>query len=298
MTADNGRFGNFLDHLSGDTFTISLQLDPPSSVNTDKFGKVLDAVRQHRSVHAVDINSPSRRPAQYPITMASVACAHGRIGIPHLTCRDASFGGIVNQVLAAVAYNGLENVLVVTGDRSKDGLQTCGSDVFQGDAIGLVQALNNLRHGKYTKEPRVRFAIGVAFDYAAEDLERERDRLRQKREASANFVMSQPIFTLAQAHALLEAAQGVWDRPIMPGIWPLVNREQAEMLNANLPGITIPQEVIDAILPKSDGAAAARGREIARDLLRAIKEQQLFPGAYVIAPNRDPWSTLKMLNGD
>jgi 5,10-methylenetetrahydrofolate reductase len=146
----------------------------------------------------------------------------------------------------------------------------------------------------------VRFAIGVAFDYTSAHIARERERLAAKRRTSANFVMAQPAFTVAQAEQLLRAVDGVWDRPVMPGIWPLQSREQAVRLNETLPGVTVPEEVIAAMPSRTEGAERCEqvGRELARTLIHRLRDEHLFAGAYIIAPNRDPWRALKMLNGE
>lgn len=71
-------------------------------------------------------------------------------------------------------------------------------------------------------------------------------------------------------------------------------------MSDTLPGVHIPDEVI-MTLPSRDGGlevARAVGRQLARDLLHHIKAESMFPGAYLIAPNRDPWEALKTLNGD
>lgn len=297
------RYGNFLDHLKDpSTFTISVQCDPRSDTSSHHFQHLLDAVRKHPDVQSLDINSPSSRAAQDALLLACVAQQRGVFGIPHITCRDASFGGVVNQVLAAVAHFGIETILVITGDRPKKRFHQCGEGVFQGDAVSLVRELDRVRHGAHVDSQQIdrsRFAIGVAFDYTTADLARERERLAAKRSASANFVMSQPIFTIGQAEALLTATRDVWDRPVMPGLWPLQSREQALMLRSTLAGISIPDEVVSALPSRTDSVDRAEGvgRDIARTLLARVRDEKLFPGAYIIAPNRDPWKVLHMLNG-
>lgn len=302
-----GEMSNFLDHLEDPrTFTISVQLDPASGGATHDLHHLLDTVRSRADVQAVDINSTSSRVAWDAVMTAAAVQTRGLTAIPHLTCRDASLGGIVNQVLAGVTHFGLQTVLAVTGDRPKpDTFPQCGGGVFQGDAITLVAELDRLRRGQHRPgkpEELVRFAIGVAFDYTLTGgaLQRERARLAAKREHRANFVMAQPIFTVGQAEQLLDATNGVWDRPVMPGIWPLVHREQAQHLTTSLPGIHIPDEVIRRLPSRAEGMDRCRavGRQLAHELLEQIRQQRLFPGAYLIAPNRNAWEALKTLDGD
>ncbi|PIW37309.1 MAG: hypothetical protein COW24_00830 [Candidatus Kerfeldbacteria bacterium CG15_BIG_FIL_POST_REV_8_21_14_020_45_12] len=195
---------NFLDHLEGPEFTVSVQLDPGSDGATHDLHHLLDAIRVKGGIQAVDINSTSSRAAWDAVMTACAVQARGMVAVPHLTCRDASFGGIVNQVLAGVTHFGLQTVLAVTGDRPKRSFPQCRDGVFQGDAVALVAALDELRRGRHRpgkEQAPTRFAIGVAFDYtlSGSALIREQDRLRAKLDYRANFIMAQPIFTVGHA---------------------------------------------------------------------------------------------------
>lgn len=320
-------------------FTLSLQIDPRSDTSMGDLYQLLDAVRDNDQLGAIDINEPSRRPAQSPVTVAATAQRHGVEGIPHITCRRDHLS-IVNEILAAVTYGGLRKVLVMSGDPPEHHLRQSlgrsrrleqlgierrlrevdpdGADELigllhralnnpDGDILELLKLLDKIRQGEYlgTRGMKpVRFAIGVVFDHTKRGraLEREKDRLRAKRDARANSLWGQPVFTIGQMHELLESIQGIWDRPVLPGIWPLENREKALRLNRLVPGVEVPQEVIDQLPEASDDPQEAErrravGRRLARELLDQIRSERLCAGAYLVAPLRQPWDTLKMLNG-
>ncbi|MFC1598250.1 methylenetetrahydrofolate reductase [Patescibacteria group bacterium] len=309
MPSSNGNLGNFFSHLKGPNFTISVQIDPRSDIDSEAVAGVLSEIYQLGEIQAVDVNARCSQVAWDSVLTSCAIQNRGFNAIPHVTCRDASFGGVMNQVLAAVTHFRLQTVLVIRGDDPRPEFRRCGhggKGVFQGGTVKLVQALDDLRLGRHVPDlliPRVRFAIGVAFDQNAENIKRERRRLAYKRDARANFVMSQPVFNLDQVKLLQAGLKGIWDRPVMVGIWPLQSREQAVELNANLGGVVIPDSVIGQMPavngggPEAEEHAKAVGRKLARELLDHIRDNRLFNGAYIISPNRKPRESLKMLNG-
>lgn len=318
-------------------FTMSLQIDPRSDTAMGDLYRLVDAVNAQAGVYGIDVNEPSRRFGQSSVALAAQAQKHGVEGIPHITCRR-DHNSIANEILAAVAFGGLRKVLVMSGDepnqhlarmlgryRRLDNLgitrrvQTALPSDEAAELLGLMrQALHNpdgnvlellrtldaIRRGEYMGRrsmPRVRFAIGVVYDHTLEGqaLVKEQDRLRAKRDARANSVWGQPVFTMGQLEQLLETTQGIWEGPLLPGVWALESKQKARRLNAKVPGVVVPQEIIDKLPDESADAETreAVGRELANELRYRIIDGKLCAGVYLVAPLREPWNTLKMLNG-
>jgi len=119
---------------------------------------------------------------------------------------------------------------------------------------------------------------------AAPDMERELSRFAWKVDAGAEFAVTQPVFDLEQLDRFLD--QTAKHRiPIIAGIWPLVSLRNAEFLANEVPGVTVPQAVLDRMR-----AASAKGREqglaegvrIAREMLAAVRTR--VQGVQVSAP--------------
>jgi homocysteine S-methyltransferase len=126
--------------------------------------------------------------------------------------------------------------------------------------------------------------IGVGVNPAAPDLDRELRRFAWKVEAGAEYAVTQPVFDLNQLDRFLKLVEH-FRLPIIGGIWPLVSLRNAEFLANEVPGVTVPQEVLDRMRRASaqgKDAALAEGVSIAREMLAAVRDR--LAGAQVSAP--------------
>ncbi len=129
-----------------------------------------------------------------------------------------------------------------------------------------------------------KFVIGVGVNPAATDFERELKRLAWKVEAGAEFAVTQPVFDIDQLDRFLKAAEG-YQIPIVGGIWPLVSLRNAEFLANEVPGVSVPDEILQRMRRASElgrEEALAEGVTIAREMLRAVRDR--LSGAQVSAP--------------
>jgi len=215
--------------------------------------------------------------------------------IPHVTPRDASAMGIQSQLLGAHA-EGIRNILAVTGDPPHVGDYPGTSGVYDVDAIGLTGILSRLNEaedfsGKAIDAPTA-FYIGVAVNPSAEDLATEIERFRKKVEAGARFGMTQALFDISYLDRFLEEIGGASPIPLLVGVWPVRSLQLALRLHNEVPGITVPEHVLERL--NSAGADAARvGLEIGRELMEAARTRAA--GIYVIPPFKEPEAALDLL---
>ena len=204
------------------------------------------------------------------------------------SCRQRNLLSIQSDLLGAYAL-GVRNVLAVTGDPSQFGNLPGVTTVLDIDSIGLVNVLNNLNRGLDVggnpMGTQTGFLVGVTADPYAVDPELELRRFAYKAEAGANFAVTQPVFDsehLARFLKRLQAA-GVGHLPIVAGIYPLTSFRNAEFLNNEVPGITIPAVVMERMRKADTGdRARAEGVKIAQELLVAIRG--LVQGVQISAP--------------
>jgi 5,10-methylenetetrahydrofolate reductase len=194
---------------------------------------------------------------------------------------------MLSDLLGAAAH-GLHNLLLVTGDPPKMGPYPDATAVFDIDSIGLTNLVFRLNHGldpggNPIGEPTA-FVIGVGVNPAALDPERELKRFAWKVDAGAEFAITQPVFDPAQLEGFLRRVEG-FRIPIVAGLWPLVSLRNAEFLANEVPGVSVPADILDRM-----GRAQARGKEaalaegvaIAREMLERVRP--LVQGAQVSAP--------------
>src|SRR6185437_1263701 len=172
---------------------------------------------------------------------------------------------------------GLRNLLVITGDPPKMGPYPDATAVFDVDSIGLTNLVRNLNEGmdpggNAIGEP-TRFAIGVGVNPVAIDLEQELRRFEWKVDAGAEFAITQPVFDASQLEKFSGRIGGA-HIPIVAGIWPLVSVRNAEFLANEVPGVSVPDEIIGRMRranERSKEHAVAEGISIAREMLERIR---------------------------
>jgi homocysteine S-methyltransferase len=136
------------------------------------------------------------------------------------------------------------------------------------------------------------FYIGVAVNPAADDLDEEHDRFQRKLEAGAQFAMTQILYDLEYMDRFVERLGGEWPIPVLVGIFPVWSHQLALRLHNEVPGIVVPDRVLNALRDAGPDAAKV-GMEIGRELLDASRGRA--QGAYVVAPFRRPLGILDLL---
>ena len=214
-----------------------------------------------------------------------------RVGIEvllHYSCLHRNVLSIQSDLLGAYAL-GLKNILAVTGQAPALGTYPGATAVHDVDSIGLVNVLNNLNRGlDVGGNPlgtQTGFLIGVEANPYALDPEEELHRFRYKVEAGANFAVTQPVFDpepLARFIERLDKAH-VTRIPILAGIYPLTSFRNAEFLNNEVPGVSVPPALMERMREADTGdKARAEGVRIAQELVAAVRD--LVQGVQIQAP--------------
>jgi len=276
----------FWKKLQKNEFTVCVEIDPPKGIALDRVYEQVDKIMASRKVDAIDINSGAMaRVGMDALITAGALEARGVETVPHLTTRDYNIIGLQAMLLGAWTVGGVRNVLAITGDPPSVGDYPETSGVYEVDTVGLVKVLYRLNQGTdwagKTLGGATNFAIGVAVNPVADDLDGEIARFRAKIEAGAHFAMTQPLFDPEHWYAFLKKLGGKPPIPILIGIWPLNSYKQALRLNNEVPGIVIPQPLLKS-LEAAGAAARDRGFECAREMLAWSRTE--LAGAYLIPP--------------
>src|SRR6266550_91860 len=279
-------------------WVVSVQIDPPLGGSYAGMIDVAHALKQSGNAGFVDINDNATARAAASALMLAVEIERNAAveTIPHLTTRDATIMGLESQLLGAHAC-GIRNVLSVTGDPPEVGDYPGSRGVYEIDSIGLTQLMARLNRGEDYNgraiDAATSFCIGVAVNPAADDLDTELERFRRKIEAGAHFAMTQILFDLEYMDRFVERLGGEWPIPVLVGIFPVWSHQLALRLHNEVPGIVVPDRVLDAL--RDAGPAAGKvGMEIGRELLEGSRGRA--QGAYVVAPFRQPLGILELLS--
>ena len=240
-------------------------------------------------VDAVNVPDGPRAQSRMGALMTSLLIEQ-QVGIEtvtHYACRDRNLLGMLSDLLGASAV-GLRNMLLITGDPPKMGPYPDATAVFDIDAIGLTNLVANLNRGLDPGGNAIgaptRFAIGVGVNPVAIDIGHEVRRYEWKVDAGAEYAVTQPVFDPDQ----LERFLGMVEQtriPIVAGIWPLVSLRNAEFMANEVPGVTVPDAVMQRMRranEKSKEHALAEGIAIAREMLARVRP--VVQGVQVSAP--------------
>ncbi len=283
--AERSRYGA---KLAAGTFITTVEIVPPKGVDPAPMFEQCRALKA-AGVDAVNVPDGPRAQSRMGALLSGLMIERevGLETVVHYSCRDRNLLGMLSDLLGAAAA-GLHNLLLVTGDPPKMGPYPDATAVFDIDAIGLTNLVARLNRGLDPgHNPLGRpteFVIGVGVNPAAPDLDRELRRLHWKVEAGAEFAITQPVFDLAQLDRFLKQIAS-FHLPIIGGIWPLVSLRNAEFLANEVPGVTVPDEILTRMRRASERGreeALAQGVAIAREMLAAVRDR--LRGAQVSAP--------------
>lgn len=281
--ADKSRLANRL--LRGEFVTL-VELVSPRGVSPQR--EVAKARQLHHfGVDAINIPDGPRASARMSALSMAVLIQRD-VGIEtvlHFACRDRNVIGMQSDLLGAWAL-GLRNILAVTGDPPKLGNYPDATAVFDVDAIGLVNLINRLNHGldlasNPIGEPSG-FSIGVGVNPGAINLDNELRRLDWKIEAGAEYMVTQPVFDLRLIERFVKRVEQI-KIPLLCGIWPLVSYRNAEFMNNEVPGASVPAEILERMRKTTTKEEAfAEGVAIAHETYRQVRGE--MAGVQVAAP--------------
>lgn len=290
----------FAAALAAGRCPVSVELVPP---RTPDMSKLVAAAHRLRRAGVDAINLPDGPRASSRISnMAAATILARETGIEpliHFCCRDRNLLGMQSDLLGAAAL-GLHNLLVITGDPPYQGDYPDLTAVFDVDAIGLCNIVGNLNRGLdlggHRFDAQTRFCYGAAFNHDALDPEREAERYRWKVEAGVEYLITQPVFDADTLIRRLEEVRPLHRRkpPVLAGIWPLRSLRNAEFLHAEVPGISIPDQVLARMRRADEQARAAEeGLELALETVDALRGK--VEGFQLAAPFNRIDASLKLV---
>jgi methionine synthase I (cobalamin-dependent)/5,10-methylenetetrahydrofolate reductase len=240
--------------LARGTFVVSLELLPPRGHRTDE---LLESARQLR-IRGIDlVNIPDGPRASGRMSALATALLIQQAGLEtilHYACRD-------------------RNLLAMQSDLLGD--YPDATAVLDADSIGLTNVVERLNRGidiggQPIGQP-TSFHIGVAANQGALNLEQEVRRFRYKVGAGAEFAITQPVFEVDELAIFLDRIADV-RIPILAGIMPLGSLRHAEFMANEVPGVSVPEAVLERMREAdAAGRAAEEGIAIAREVVAAIR---------------------------
>ncbi len=283
--------------LATGKFVKLVELVSPKGISAEK--EIVKARTLHEfGIDAINIPDGPRASARMS-ALAMAVQIYQVVGIEpvlHMACRDRNIIGMQSDLLGAWAL-GIRNILAITGDPPKLGNYPDATAVFDVDAIGLTNLLNRLNHGlDFAGNPigaPTGFSIAVGVNPGAINLDEELRRLDWKIQAGAEYMITQPVFDLQILEKFLKRIEHI-KLPILCGIWPLVSYRNAEFMNNEVPGASVPREILERMRKTtSKEEAFLEGVKIARETYLQVRREA--QGIQLAAPLGRVDAVIKML---
>ncbi len=269
---------NLKNKLENNEFVVTMEVEAPKSPNPQGVYEKIKPLIHH--LDAINItDNPMAKLRINPIVLGHLIQKNLNIEtIFHFTCRDRNTLGIQSELLGANAL-GVNNILTLTGDDPKVGDHPNAIGVFEVDSTGLVKIAHGLNQGLDAMgnpiEEKTDFLIGGVVNPFAKDLEVELEKLYKKIEAGVRFFQTQPVFDINGLENFLEKVEKI-PVPIIYGFMPLKSAKLAKYLNKNVPGITVPKDLVDRLEIGGREAGIEIGKELFKEMKKKTRGIHIF----------------------
>lgn len=263
--------------LKSGNFVVTAEMTPPKGVDIRKNLDDLEALQVVDAVNVTDQNASVMRLG--PVSLCRILKEKGVEPICQFTCRDRNRIALQSDLLSAYVL-GVENILCLTGDPAGTGDHPDAKPVFDLSVMDLIRAAKTLESGTDMSGNKMQgtpsFCLGAAVNPGA-PIEKEVSRMKEKVQAGVEFFQTQAIYDTYRFREFVDAARPL-EVPILAGIVVLKSGNMARYLNGSVPGITVPQSLIDELDNAQD--KAQKGIEIAARLIRDV--QDLCQGVHIM----------------
>ena len=295
---DSGKFG------------VTAEMAPPKG--WDFSHQLADAELLKGKVHGINVTD--MQSASMKATSLGLCIKLKEMGaepIIQMTGRDRSRMVIMAEMLSAYAF-GIDTMLALTGDHPTVGDIPNSKPVYDLDSVGILNMLSTMEvtgrdcggnplagntvdkdSGEITdKSATPKFYKGACVTPVYEPMFLQINKLKQKVDAGAEYIQTQGIFDLEYFKRFMDEVDKAGIKThIMAGIIPLKAAGMAKYMNENVPGIAVPQSMIDRLAAAAaegkekgiKGLPAKLGIEMAAEMIAEIKAQGLGDGVHIMA---------------
>ena len=274
--------------LQSGKFVITGEIGPPKGTNIEKMVHHIDLLKDR--VDAMNVTDHQSSVMRFPSMGAALSVKEqGGEPILQMTCRDRN--RLALQADLFFAYTrGIRNVLCLTGDAVPVGDHKMAKGVFDLDSSQLLRTIRLLESGKdlggNELDGKVEFCAGAIVTPEADPLEPQLIKFEKKIDSGAEFFQTQAIYDLDNFRRFMEFARK-FKVKILAGIILLVSARMAKFMNNNVPGVFVPQALIDELAGAPKGTAIKKGIEIAGRMIRQIKEEEICDGVHIMAIGKE-----------
>jgi methylenetetrahydrofolate reductase (NADPH) len=273
--------------LRAGEFAVTTELSPPDSADPlEVFSRARIFDGYVDAINATDGSGANCHMSS--VAVCALLRSVGYSAVMQVSCRDRNRISIQGDVLGAAAI-GVASVLCLTGDGVQSGDHPQAKPVFDLESITLLSMLRKMRDEgvfqsgrKITCPPRL--FLGAAENPFAPPYDFRPLRLAKKVDAGAQFIQTQYCFDIERLEQFMSSVRGMGlDQRvfILVGVGPLASARSAEWIRKNVPGVHIPNAIVDR-LAKSENQRE-EGKRICIEMIQQVREIEGVSGIHVMA---------------
>lgn len=273
--------------LKSGRFAVTAELNPPDSADPHAvYDRALVLSTVCDAINATDASGANCHMSS--VGICALLTRAGYEPVYQISCRDRNRIAIQGDILGAAAM-GVKNILCLTGDGVQAGDQPEAKPVFDFDSMTLLRTVRIMRdQGKFLSGRQLdlppKVFVGAAENPFVPPFDFRPLRLGKKIEAGAEFIQTQYCFDIPRLKTFMARVRDLgFDKKvfILVGVGPLRSAKVAEWMRTNVPGVWIPDDVIERM--KGAKKQIAEGKKLAIEIIQQVREMSGVSGVHVMA---------------
>ncbi|HBG93113.1 MAG: 5,10-methylenetetrahydrofolate reductase [Nitrospirae bacterium GWF2_44_13] len=275
---------SFKDILNSGKFVVTAEVGPPKGTDIKEMLHHMEILKgKVDAVNVTDNQSAVMRICS--MAVSRTAMEHGLEPIFQMTCRDRNRIGLQSDLLGA-SILGIKNVLCMTGDHVSAGDHKGAKPVYDVESVQLLKIVDGLNNGKDMSGNELKgstdFFQGAVVTPEANPIEPQLIKFEKKIRAGAKFFQTQAIYDIEKFKDFMKHARK-FPVKILAGFVVLKSAGMANFLNNNVPGIRVPQVLIDELKAAGKEKALDTGMNITARHIKQLKEEKICDGVHIMA---------------
>ncbi|MBF0466854.1 MAG: methylenetetrahydrofolate reductase [Nitrospirae bacterium] len=275
---------SFKDTLESGKFVVTAEVGPPKGTDISVMKHDMELLKgKLDAVNVTDNQSAVMRICS--LAVCKLVLEHGLEPILQMTCRDRNRIALQSDLLGASVL-GIRNVLCMTGDHVSAGDHKSARPVYDIESVQLLQVVNALNNGKDMSGNDLKgatsFFQGAVVTPESNPLEPQLMKFEKKVKAGANFFQTQAIYNIDKFKEFMAFARQ-FPVKVMAGLVVLKSAGMANFLNNFVPGIKVPQDLIDEMKAAGKEKALDTGLNITARHIRQLKDEKICDGVHIMA---------------
>lgn len=263
-------------------FVVTTEMAPPKGIDLSHLIECAKAVKGRvHGVNVTDFQSATLKATS--LATCKILKDEGLEPVFQITGRDRNRIAIQGELLSAGVF-GVENVLALTGDYTMIGDHPGAKPVYDLDSVGILQVASTISHGKDMSgndlNGKPDFYLGACVTPRYQPLELQILKMEKKIKAGARFFQTQAVYDIDTLKIFKENIKRL-NTKILVGIIPLKSAGMAKYMNNNVPGIFVPDKIIERMKNAED--KVQEGIKISGEFIRQVKEEGLCDGVHIMA---------------